>query len=641
MLIVTPGMFPVAVGYVVAAALATSIATYGIIHRNNRVARALGGVMGALLLWTLGAFWRLFAPSRVVWYGLTALMYLGVAVTTVLLFLFVVRYTNREQYLNRRRVAALFFVPVVTIAAIVTNPEHGLFFEEIRTVAFGGEDMFVATPGALFWVHTAYSYLLLAAGTLLLLGFALDHGRVYRRQSLAILGGALVPWAANVVYLLYVDPLFPVDPTPVGFAVGGVLVAYAVFGTGVTNLTPAARSAVVDAIDDAVFVVGREDELVDLNPAASRLATVEDPLGEPVTTVVPESVLDASGGPRSVTVRGETRWYRLREVALGDDVRVLLAVELTEQVRRERQLREQNRRLEKFTRVAAHDLRNPLNAIDGYAKLARETGDISHLADVDGATDRIEALVDDLLTLGHEGRVVEETAPVSLAATAERAWAEVDTEGATLETVDDERILADKGRLGRLLENLFVNAVEHGSTSPQSQAPEDAGSDNTSEPSVAHAPEDAVEHGSTSPPSQAREDAVEHGSTSSRPEADDAGSDASEPSVADAPEDAVSDADEGVTVRVGSSTDGFFVADDGPGILPEERAEVFEYGYSTHGGTGLGLPVVRSIAVAHGWEVSIAERTDGGARIEFAGVQTELGPFDGTYHASAAGSSTE
>ena len=609
MLIVTPEMFPVAVGYIVAAALATSIATYGIVHRNNRVARTLGGVMGALLLWTLGAFWRLFAPSRVVWYGLTALMYLGVAVTTVLLFLFVMRYTNREQYLNRRRVAALFFVPLVMIAAIVTNPEHGLFFEEIGTVAFGGEDMFVATSGPLFWVHTAYSYLLLAAGTLLLFGFALDHGRVYRRQSLAILGGALVPWAANVVYLLYVDPSFPIDPTPVGFAVGGVLVAYAVFGTGVTNLTPAARSAVVDAIDDAVFVVGREDELVDLNPAARRLATVEDPLGEPVAAVVPESVLDAGEGPRSVTVGGETRWYRLREVALGDDVRVLLAVELTEQVRRERQLREQNRRLEKFTRVAAHDLRNPLNAIDGYTKLARETGDVSHLADVDGATDRIEALIDDLLTLGHEGRVVEETAPVSLAATAERAWAEVDTEGATLETVDDERILADKGRLGRLLENLFANAVEHGSTSPQSQAPEDA-----------------VEHGSTSPPSQAREVA---------------GSDASEPSVADAPEDAVSDADEGVTVRVGSSTDGFFVADDGPGILPEERAEVFEYGYSTHGGTGLGLPVVRSIAVAHGWEVSIAERTDGGARIEFAGVQTELGPFDGTYHASAAGSSTE
>ena len=591
---ITPAAFPVAVGYVVAAALATSIATYGVVHRDNRVARALGAVMGAVLLWTLGALWRLFAPGMAAWYGLTALMYLGVAATAVLFFVFVMHYTNRGQYLTRGRVAALLFVPAVTVVAVLTNPEHGLFFGEIRTVTFGGADVLYAGSGPLFWVHTAYSYLLLAAGTVLLVGFALDRDRVYRRQSFAILGGALVPWAVNVgylSYLLYVDPSFPVDPTPIGFAGGGGLVAYAVFGAGVTNLTPAARSAVVDAIDDAVFVVGREDELVDLNPAARRLATTEDPVGKPVSAVVPESVLDADGAPGSVTAAGETQWYRLREVPLGDDVRVLLAVELTEQVRRERQLREQNRRLERFTRVAAHDLRNPLNAINGYARLARETGDVSHLEDVDSATDRIETLVDDLLTLGHEGRVVEETAPVSLASTAERAWTGVDTEGATLETVGDDRILADEDRLRQLLENLFVNAVEHGSTSP---------------------------------PSQAQEDAVEHGSTSSRPEADDAVSHGGD-----------------VTVRVGPSTDGFFIADDGCGIPPEERGEVFEYGYSTHGGTGLGLPVVRSIAVAHGWEVSVAEGSDGGARIEFAGVRADPGPFDETHRASAAGPSTE
>ena len=117
---------------------------------------------------------------------------------------------------------------------------------------------------------------------------------------------------------------------------------------------------------------------------------------------------------------------------------------------------------------------------------------------------------------------------------------------------------------------------------------------------------------------------MEHGSTSSRPEADDAVSHGGD-----------------VTVRVGPSTDGFFIADDGCGIPPEERGEVFEYGYSTHGGTGLGLPVVRSIAVAHGWEVSVAEGSDGGARIEFAGVRADPGPFDETHRASAAGPSTE
>ena len=75
-------------------------------------------------------------------------------------------------------------------------------------------------------------------------------------------------------------------------------------------------------------------------------------------------------------------------------------------------------------------------------------------------------------------------------------------------------------------------------------------------------------------------------------------------------------------MTVGSCPDGFYVADDGVGIPTEDRAEVFEYGYSTHGGTGLGLPVVRSIATAHGWNVTVTEGDDGGARFEFTGVET-------------------
>ncbi|MFW5978440.1 MAG: hypothetical protein ACOCP2_04310, partial [Halohasta sp.] len=46
------------------------------------------------------------------------------------------------------------------------------------------------------------------------------------------------------------------------------------------------------------------------------------------------------------------------------------------------------------------------------------------------------------------------------------------------------------------------DAVEHGSTSPDSQARQDAGRASSSEPSVADAPEDAVEHGSKRADSQ-------------------------------------------------------------------------------------------------------------------------------------------
>jgi signal transduction histidine kinase len=87
------------------------------------------------------------------------------------------------------------------------------------------------------------------------------------------------------------------------------------------------------------------------------------------------------------------------------------------------------------------------------------------------------------------------------------------------------------------------------------------------------------------------------------------------------------DASEAVEVRVGRIDEGFYVADDGPGIPAAEREHVFDPGYSsveTGGGTGLGLTIVRQVAEAHGWTVSLTTGPLGGARFEF-----RTGPEDG------------
>lgn len=76
-----------------------------------------------------------------------------------------------------------------------------------------------------------------------------------------------------------------------------------------------------------------------------------------------------------------------------------------------------------------------------------------------------------------------------------------------------------------------------------------------------------------------------------------------------------------VTVTVGSTSDGFYVADDGTGIPEERRERVFQSGYSTDDtGTGLGLSIIEQVADSHGWTISIEESGDGGARFSFDGV---------------------
>jgi len=125
-------------------------------------------------------------------------------------------------------------------------------------------------------------------------------------------------------------------------------------------------------------------------------------------------------------------------------------------------LRRERDSLDEFASVVSHDLRNPLNVAVGRLDLARRECDSDFLDDVDEAHERMETLIDDLLTLAREGERIGDTEPVGLAAVVDRCWETVGAADATLRVETDERIRADPPRVRQLLENLLSNAVDHG-----------------------------------------------------------------------------------------------------------------------------------------------------------------------------------
>jgi PAS domain S-box-containing protein len=239
----------------------------------------------------------------------------------------------------------------------------------------------------------------------------------------------------------------------------------------------------------------------------------------------------------------------------GDDRFLASSRDISERKAYERRIERENERLDEFASIVSHDLRNPLNVLSGYLRLARETGTESYFDRCDRALDEMERLIEDVLTLARQGDAVGPVEPVVIGELADRyefdefgsvegvgpdsGAGETDAGAVDVAFETAGEVLADRDRLKRLLENLFRNAAEHG----------------------------------------------------------------------------------GSRVVVGDLDDGFYVADDGPGIPEERRAEVFESGYTTsQTGTGFGLAIVERIAEAHGWEVTLTESEWGGARFEFRGV---------------------
>jgi len=443
----------------------------------------------------------------------------------------------------------------------------------VTQVTVDGYVLLDTDHGAVFDAFVVYVYALVFAASTMLAGRVRASQGVYRRQSRALLAGSLVPAVAGVVYVADASPVPALNLPALGFVVTGAVVAYSVRHSDLFTLEPVAWETAVVELDDPVLVVDSRERIVAANPAGRTFAgaDVGTPAADALDRVFEEPYWRRPGD-HTVAYDGRDGTHALSvsvtPVERGGATagHVLVVRDVTDRERREQRLAE-------FASVASHDLRNPLNVARGHLRLGRESGDEQHYQEVDDALDRMEDIIDDLLTLAREGETAPDAEPVSLAAAARTAWefvaaSDVD---ATLDVGDDTTVTADETALIRLLENLFRNAVEHGSTGNR----------------TAQQSDDAVEHGSTGPDSGTAEEPSEH-------------------------------ADSGVTVQVGATAGGFYVADDGPGVPDTDRETVFESGYTTStDGTGFGLSIVAEIADNHGWTVDLVDDDAGGARFEF------------------------
>ena len=319
--------------------------------------------------------------------------------------------------------------------------------------------------------------------------------------------------------------------------------------------------AIVDANRAMTDALGRDrEELVgmdvwevdtEIDPEEGKRIWNELETDETVRLETTFARADGSTFPVEVHVR--------RVDVQGEDRFLASSRDISERKAYERRIERENERLDEFASIVSHDLRNPLNVLSGYLRLARETGTDSYFDRCERALDEMERLIADVLTLAKQGEAVGSFERVHLGELAARysddAFGSADGEDpfggdATGDAAPDapievaveaaDEILADPGRLRQLLGNLFRNAAEHGAE----------------------------------------------------------------------------------RVVVGDLPDGFYVGDDGPGIDADEREQVFESGYTTsETGTGFGLSIVQRIAEAHGWDVAVTEGERGGARFEFTGVE--------------------
>ncbi len=338
---------------VIAAALTGVMGVFAWRRRRTPGARMFALLMFALALWCGGGALERADPDLVRQLRWIELQHVGILCVPTLWLLLCLEYTGQRLRLNPLRLALLAALPMLTLLLVFTNDAHLLFWRGRRLETVDGTRHWVRDFGVLFWVHVAYSYLLLLLGGAALLRALRRSQSVYRNQARALLAALSLPWALNALFLTGLGPMPSFDVTPLAFTASGLVFGWSLFRFGFLDLVPVARDRVVEEMTDAVVVVDEQGRVVDLNPAACRVLgrRAEEALGRPALEVVPgyhpgigSSVVSTG---LAIPVNGMPRHFDLRVSPLDASEgrlhgRLVVLQDATERRQAEAELREQN-----------------------------------------------------------------------------------------------------------------------------------------------------------------------------------------------------------------------------------------------------------------------------------------------------------
>jgi len=237
----------------------------------------------------------------------------------VLFFFYALYFFNRESYVNRPVMLAMFSIPACTLAWVTTNPILGLF----RKTGSVGNAPF--TP--LFFLNWYFTFALIAVSVILVFFQHFKLPAVYREPSRNLLISALLVFAG--VFFSLTD--IPVDIFLILFIVSLRFFYLSTRSSKNLDFLRNARKEIYDHLDEAVFILDEQMTLVDTNQQSAALI---DSLGiergrdlpfAPILDALTKKAThtqtldeDGSGIDFYFDRRGKTKTFNLREKIIYD-----------------------------------------------------------------------------------------------------------------------------------------------------------------------------------------------------------------------------------------------------------------------------------------------------------------------------------
>lgn len=270
----------------------------------------VGVLFVVISIWVAGGAIELLAENFAVFsIGRTA-HFIGTALVPIVMYVYFREYTGMET--PTRRLALMSIIPCISVLLAATNIYHE-FMWSLPVSNAAGE--FLTRPerwGTWFLlVHLPYSYAVIGAAIVSLLGRISAVAPAHRRGLFQLTGACLAPLAATLAYDLGLGP-HTISYVPLVFAAMLPAYAWLIYGERIVEFRPLAYEAVFQNMQDPVVVIDEQRRVIGLNQGAESLLSIAESvaLREPLEALLGEDsrevfeVLDTGMPQKMMTTTG-------------------------------------------------------------------------------------------------------------------------------------------------------------------------------------------------------------------------------------------------------------------------------------------------------------------------------------------------
>ncbi|PSL05660.1 histidine kinase N-terminal 7TM domain-containing protein [Cecembia rubra] len=201
------------------------------------------------------------------------LEFLGGVFISPLLLLFVLKYSDGAEIINKNWIKILFAISGLFLIFVFTNDWHQLFYYEISTKFNGYFTSVSIDPNFLHWFYVIYNTLLIITSNILLIRMMFSVPAIYRGQVLIMLLGTFIPWIAYIIMVFGFYP-FGLDPVPFFLAISAILLYWALFKHKLFRINPIAFKTIFENLSDGILIIEENGEIIAQNKRSQKILEI-------------------------------------------------------------------------------------------------------------------------------------------------------------------------------------------------------------------------------------------------------------------------------------------------------------------------------------------------------------------------------